>query len=249
MTRISWSQLGERYFEAGIDHGVLYVEDNPGVPWVGLVNFNQQQSGGESSPRYLDGVKISNRTSPEEFEGVLEAYTYPVEFERCDGTHRYENGLRITQQRRHSFHMTYRSKIGNDTAGLERAYKIHLLYNLKAEPSNRGYRTLVDQNEPLTFSWKITSRPEQISGLRPSAHYIVDSRDIPAELLTQLEDLLYGTEMTDPSIPSPGELLFMFDSYLDQVYDAGTPFTPVFETYDAVDPFEPVIATIDGGAL
>ncbi len=249
MARITWAQVGERYFEAGIDRGVLFVEDNPGIPWVGLVNFNQQPSGGESSPRWLDGIKISNRSSPEEFEGTLEAFTYPVEFERCDGTYRADNGLRITQQRRRPFSMVYRSKIGSEVAGLELAYKIHLLYNLKAEPSERGYKTLVDQNEPLTFSWKITSRAVPIEGYRPSAHFIVDSRDVPAELLTQLEDLLYGTEMTDPSLPTPGELLFLFDSYLDEVYDAGTPYTPVFVTYDAGDPYEPVVQTIDGGAL
>lgn len=249
MTRIDWDRPGEHYFETGIDRGVLYVDDNPGIPWIGLVNFNQSQSGGESAERYLDGIKISNRTSPEEFEGTLEAYTYPTEFEPCDGTHRADNGLRITQQRRRPFNMVYRSQVGNDTTGLGRAYKIHIIYNLRAQPSDRGYHTLAEQNEPLMFSWKLTSRAVAVLGHRPSAHYIVDSRDIPAELLTQLEDILYGTETTDPSIPSPGELLFLFDSYLDLIYDAGTPFTPVFITYDAGDPSTPVDATIDGGAL
>jgi hypothetical protein len=249
MTRIDWARAGDRYFEAGIDRGVLYVGDNPGVPWVGLVNFNQNQSGGETAGRYLDGIKISNRSTPEQFEGTLEAYTYPVEFERCDGTYRADNGLRVTQQRRVAFHMTYRSKIGNDLAGLEKAYKIHILYNLKAEPSDHGYHTLVEQNEPSTFSWKLTSRAVAVLGHRPSAHYIVDSRDIPAELLVQLENILYGTELTEASIPSPGELLFLFDSYLDLIYDAGTPFTPVFVTYDAGTPSTSVDATIDGGAL
>lgn len=249
MTRITWSQVGERYFEAGIDRGVLYIDGSPGIPWIGLVNFTKQQSGGESIPRYLDGIKISNRTSPENFEGTLDAYTYPEQFEQCDGTARFQNGLRITQQRRRSFSMVFRSKIGNEVGGLDLAYKLHILYNLKAEPSNRGYRSLADQSEPIVFSWKVTSRPERISGFRPSAHYIVDSRDIPAELLTQLEDILYGTELIDASIPSPGELLFLFDSYQDMIYDAGTPFTPAFVTYDAGTPSTPVDATIDGGAL
>jgi hypothetical protein len=249
MTRLTWAQTGERYFEAGIDRGVLFVGDNPGVPWVGLVSFDQQQSGGESTPRYLDGIKISNRTSQEEFEGTLEAYHYPVEFERCDGTYRADNGLRITQQRRREFAMIYRSKIGNDIAGLERAYKLHLMYNLKAEPSERGYHTLIEQNEPLTLSWRITSRAVPISGYRPSAHFIIDSRDIPAELLTQIEDLLYGTEDTDSTLPTPGELLFLFDSYLDTVYDAGSPYTEVFVIYDAGTPSTPVEETLDGGEL
>lgn len=247
MTKLDWSQVGGHYFEAGIDRGVLFVDGNPGVPWIGLVNFNETHSGGTSSPNYLDGIKISNRSSPEEFEGTLEAYTYPVEFERCDGTYRAENGLRVTQQRRRPFNMVYRSKIGNELSGLEKGYKLHILYNLTAEPSDVGYKTLAEQSEPLTFSWKVTSRAVAVEGFRPSAHFIVDSRDIPSALLEDLEDLLYGTDTTDSMIPSPGELLFLFDSYLDNVYDAGTPYTPVFATYDAGTPSTAVVATIDGG--
>jgi hypothetical protein len=249
MTKLDWSQVGGRYFEAGIDRGVLFVDGSAGIPWIGLVNFSQSSSGGTAMPNYLDGIKISNRSSPEEFAGTLEAYTFPVEFERCDGTYRAENGLRITQQRRRPFNMVYRSKIGNELVGLERAYKLHILYNLTAEPTDVGYKTLADQADPLTFSWKITSRGVTVEGYRPSAHYIVDSRDIPASLLSALEDLLYGTETTDSSLPTPGELLFLFDSYLDTVYDAGTPYTPVFDTHDAGDTTTAVVTTIDGGAL
>lgn len=249
MTRIDWAGVGERFFEAGIDRGVLYVDDNPGVPWVGLVNVNQSQSGGEAVPRYLDGVKISNRASPEEFEGTIEAFTYPIEFERCDGTYRIENGLRITQQRRKPFGMAYRSQIGNDVAGLDAGYKIHILYNLKAQPSDHGFSTLTDQNEPVTFSWKITSRPVPVEGFRPSAHYVIDSRDIPTELLETVENVLYGDSETDASLPSPGELIFLFDSFQDMIYDAGSPYTPVFITYDAGDPATSYTNTIDGGAL
>lgn len=249
MTRLDWSKVGGHYYEAGIDRGVLFVGSAPGVPWIGLVSVSQNNSGGGSSPRYLDGVKISNRSSPEEFEGTIEAFTYPTEFEQCDGTYRTDNGLRVTQQRRKSFNMVFRSKIGNEIQGLDLGYKIHLLYNLIAEPSNKGYQTLKDQIDPQTFSWKVTSRAVAVEGYRPSAHYVVDSRDVPAPLLASLEDLLYGTDDTDPSIPAPGELFFMFDSYLDTVYDAGTPYTPVFVIYDAGDTATAVTATIDGGAL
>jgi hypothetical protein len=249
MTRIDWSGVGERYFEAGIDRGVLYVDSDPGVAWIGLVNVSKSQSGGTAVARYLDGIKISNRTSPEEFEGTIEAFTYPIQFESCDGTTRIENGLRITQQRRKSFGMIYRSKVGNDVAGLDLGYKLHVLYNLKAEPSDRAFATLTDQNEPVTFSWKVTSRAVAVEGYRPSAHYVIDSRDIPAELLTAVEDILYGSDTTDPTLPSPGELVFMFDAFLDEVYDAGSPYTPVFVTYDAGTPATSITDTIDGGAL
>lgn len=249
MVRVDWAKVGERVFEAGIDRGVLYVDGNSGVPWVGLVSVNKQQSGGEAKPNYLDGVKIGNRTSPEQFEATIEAYTYPLEFELCDGTHRVDNGLRITQQRRKSFGMAYRSKVGNDVDGLAHGYKLHILYNLKAQPSDRGYQTLTDASEPAVFSWKVTSRAVQILGHRPTAHFIVDSRDVPSSLLQTLEDILYGTELINPVLPSPGELLFLFDSFEDMIYDAGTPYTPVFVTYDAGSPSTSVIDTIDGGAL
>jgi hypothetical protein len=210
---------------------------------------NQQQSGGEAKPRYRDGMKIGNRTSPEQFEATIEAFTYPLEFERCDGTYRTDNGLRITQQRRKPFGMSYRSQIGNDINGLSHGYKLHILYNLKAQPSDRGYQTLTDSSEPTTFSWDVTSRAVQILGHRPTAHFIIDSRDVPAALLQQLEDILYGTEITEPALISPGALLFLFDSFEDTVYDAGSPYTPVFVTYDAGTPSTAVIDTIDGGAL
>jgi hypothetical protein len=249
MARISWTNVGERIFEAGIDRGVLYVDGSPGVPWIGLIGVNQKQSGGEAKPKYQDGIKIGNRTSPEQFEGTIEAFTYPREFERCDGTHRIDNGLRITQQRRKSFGLAYRSKVGNDVNGLDHAYKLHILYNLKAEPTDHGYRTLTDANEPESFSWNLTSRSVQILGHRPTAHFIVDSRDVPATLLETLENILYGTELSAPTLPSPGELLFLFDSFEDMIYDAGSPYTPVFVTYDAGSPSTSVTDTIDGGAL
>jgi hypothetical protein len=249
MSRIDWGVSGTRFYEVGIDRGVLYVGDNPGVPWVGLINVEQSQSGGKATSRYLDGVKISNRAAPEEFEAKIEAFTYPTEFEQCDGTSLLENGLRVSQQRRKSFGMVYRSLVGNDTQGLGAAYKIHILYNLRAEPSDRGYQTLSDQNEPTVFSWGVTGRGTIVQGIRPSVHYTVDSRDVPTELLTQLEDILYGTDETEPSLPDAGELVFMFDSYLDLVYDAGSPYTPIFVTYDAGGPATLYTNTIDGGAL
>jgi hypothetical protein len=249
MARLSWANVGERVFEAGIDRGVLYVNGISGVPWIGLISVSQEQSGGEAKPRYQDGIKIGNRTSPEQFEAMIEAFTYPPEFERCDGTYRSDNGLRITQQRRKPFGISYRSNVGNDVDGLVHGYKLHIVYNLKAQPSQRGYRTLSDATEPISFSWKVSSRAVQILGHRPTAHFIIDSRDVPPELLQILEDTLYGTETEEPTLPSPGELQFLFDSFADLVYDAGSPYTPVFVTYDAGSPSTPVLETIDGGAL
>lgn len=249
MTRIDWSAVGDRFFEAGVDRGVLYVGDDPGVPWDGLTQVEHAGSGGESKPRYLDGVKISNHASPEQFEATIDALSYPLAFEVCDGTAIVQNGLRATQQRRRSFGMVYRSKVGNATRGTDFGYKLHILYNLRAEPSNRGYQTLGDQNEAMAFSWKVTSRGELLVGLKPVAHFEIDTRDIPADLLTVLENILFGDEFGDPSLPSPGELVFLFDSYEDNVYDAGDPFSPVFAILDAGSPSTSVTDTLDGGAV
>lgn len=249
MARISWSNPGSRVYEAGVDRGVLYVGSNAGVPWVGLASVDQSQSGGEAKARYLDGIKIANRTSPEEFEATIEAFTYPDEFGVCDGSVRLENGLRLKQQRRKPFSLTYRTKIGNELDGITHGYRLHFLYNLTAAPTDRGYKTLTDATDPLTFSWKVTSRPPIIDGYRPTAHFEIDSRDVPAELLQLIEDTLYGTELESPRLPSAPELMFLFDSFQDNVYDAGTPYTPVFVTYDAGTPTTPITETIDGGAL
>lgn len=249
MTRIDWASVGARFFEVGVDRGVLYVANDPGVPWVGLVAVNHAQSGGSAKPHYLDGVKIGNHAGPEEFEGKIEAFSHPTMFEQCDGTALLQNGLRVTQQRRKSFGVAYRTRVGNDLEGPDHKYKIHLLYNLRAEPSERGYQTLGDEVEPMNLTWNLTSRGEMVTGLRPVSHFEIDSRDVPAELLQQVEDILYGTSEQQPSLPTPGEIIFLFDSFEDEVYDAGTPYTPVFAFYDAGSPSTPITFTIDGGTL
>jgi len=249
MTRIDWAAVGSRFFEAGIDRGVLYVGDTPGVPWIGLTAVNQSRSGGDPKPRYIDGIKVSNRASPEEFEATIEALNYPTEFEQCDGTAMFQNGLRATGQRRKSFGLAYRTKIGNDVDGVDRGYKIHIVYNLLAEPSERGYQTLGEEIEPISFSWDVTARAVSVIGLMPTAHFELDSRDIPAELMQAVEEILYGTEDTDPALPTPGALVFLFDSYDDLVYDAGDPFTPVFSIHDAGTPSTAVTTTIDSGGV
>ena len=247
--RIRWDEVGDRRFEAGVDRGVLYVDGNPGVPWLGLIGVEQSRSGGDPKPRYLDGFKISNHAEAEEFEGNIEAYSYPLEFEPCDGIAKLEHGLRVTRQRRKPFSMVYRTLVGNPIDDLTFGYKLHILYNLRAEPSNRKYPSLSERVNPTTFSWNVSARPPKVEGVIPSAHYVVDSREAPAELLTTLENLLYGTATTDPELPTAGELIFMFDSFLDNVYDAGSPLSPVFLVHDAGGPDTPVTLVLDGGAL
>lgn len=249
MARITWSEAGARIFEAGVDRGVLYVGSAPGVPWTGLIGVKESRSGGKPKPRFIDGVKVSNHATLEQFEGTVEAYTYPVEFEVCDGTVSYQNGLRVKRQRRKAFNMVYRTKVGNDLESIDHAYRLHILYNLRAEPTDRGYQTLGEEVEPMTFSWDVSARPEMIEGLLPTAYFEIDSRDVPEELLENLENMLYGDSTHNPTLPSAGELLFMFDSFDDLVYDAGGILTPVFSIHDAGLIGDAVTTTIDSGEV
>lgn len=210
MARLSWNDTGTRIYEAGVDRGVLYLPNEIGVPWSGLVSVSENASGGEPNPVYYDGIKISNFTTSEEFEGTLEAFTAPPEFYACEGMVAVQNGLFITQQRRMPFGLTYRTLLGSDTLGSDAGYKVHLVYNALATSSGRTHQTLSGDNEPTTFSWDISTTPPLLGGFRPTAHFVVDSRFATPELLSSLEDLLYGSEVVDPYLPSPEELYDLF---------------------------------------
>jgi hypothetical protein len=223
---LSWSKVGERFFEAGVDHGVLYLADEAGVVWNGLIKVSENPSGGESKAYYIDGYKYAEYSSPEEFQLSIEAYTYPEEFTKCDGTELMANGLFITQQRRHPFGLSYRTKIGNDVNGLDHGYKIHLIYNAMAIPSQKDYESFSDSTDPSSFSWDVSTRPKKFEdpafGVKYGSHLVLDSTKIYPWAMEAVEKVLYGTETSDPRLPEPQELLELFvDNALLQVEDNG----------------------------
>lgn len=210
MSRLIWSAAGERFFETGVDRGVFYRGDIPGVPWNGLVSVSESPTGAEPKPYYLDGIKILNVAGAEEFEATLEAFSRPLEFGICEGVASVQNGLFAAQQPRQSFGLSYRTRVGNDTEGQEHAYKIHLVYNALAGPSEKANATISDSVEPVTLSWPITTLPPAMTGFKPTAHLIVDSRLTEPELLVEFEDLVYGSNSSNPALPTPNELLALF---------------------------------------
>jgi hypothetical protein len=209
MTRLAWNAIGERFFDTGIDHGVLYV-DGLGVAWQGLISVSESPSGGGAKPLYIDGFKYLNVALAEEFEATITAFGAPAEFGPCDGLRTVHTGLTATQQPRKSFSMSFRTKIGNDVDGTDHGYKIHLVYNALAAPSGRPNATISDSVEPTQFSWAITTLPPRITGFKPTAHFVIDSRTTDAGVLTQVEDLLYGTEISNPTLPSVATLVGLF---------------------------------------
>lgn len=210
MTALSWGETGQRFFETGIDRGVLFVRDKA-VPWNGLVSVTESPSGGESNPYYADGVKYLNLASREEFEGTIEAYGSPPEFDVCLGKLNI-GGLILSQQQRESFVLSYRTRIGNDIDGIEHGYKIHIIYGAMATSAETQNQTLNDSPEPVKYSWDIVTIPQRLEGFEPSAHFVIDSRVIPSDLLGDLEQTLYGSAFSDPQIPPASYFQNMIDS-------------------------------------
>lgn len=223
MTKLMWDKTGERLYETGVDHGVLYSPDNAGVynsgvAWNGLTTVTESPSGAEANAMYADNIKYLNLISAEEFGATIEAYTYPEEFGKFDGTAAPVVGLYVGQQARKSFGLAYRTRIGNDVDGSDFGYKLHLIYNATAAPSEKAYATINDSPEAITFSWDLTTTPVYAGDqLKPTAQLTIDSTKVDSDTLAALEVLLYGSVGTSPRLPLPEEVIGMFSSTLPEV--------------------------------
>lgn len=216
MSRVVWDKTGEKCYESGVDHAVLYPQSegayNGGVPWNGITAVNEQSSGAEATKIYADNIHYGTLLSAEEFAVTIEAYMYPTEFEVCDGTAEPVPGVTIGQQSRKPFGLSYRSMIGNDTDGLDHGYKIHLIWGALASPSERNRQTVNDSPEAVSFSWECETTPVQVAGYKPTATMTINSTRVNKEKLALLEDALYGTDDTEPHLPMPDEVLAMLGS-------------------------------------
>jgi hypothetical protein len=217
MARILWDQAGPRFYETGTDRGVLYpispTGDYPkGVAWNGLIGVTESPSGAEETKLFADNIKYGSLFSAEEFGGTIEAYTYPDEFGPCDGSVELFDGVFVGQQPRQPFGFTYRTMLGNDISP-DAGYKLHLIYGAKASPSEKGYSTINDSPEAITFSWEITTSPVAVDeSLQPTALLVIDSTKVDAIKLVALETILYGsdTPSAEPRLPLPAEIKILF---------------------------------------
>lgn len=223
MTRVTWSNSGDRRYELGVDRGVLYVDDL-GAAWNGLVSVEENPIGGATKSYYQDGVAFVNVSAREEYAATLNAFYSPALFDKCDGSGELAPGVVLTQQRRKSFSFTYRTKIGNDLDE-NLGHKIHLVYNAMAAPSPRNNATRGDNPEAMTLSWEIRTRPVLFSGMAPSSHIVIDTTLVSATTLTAFEDILYGTEMENPRLPTPAEVADIFEVVFQVVDNGNGTFT------------------------
>lgn len=216
MPEITWDALEDRTYETGVDHGVLYIPNTEGkyangVAWNGLINITQSPSGGEPSPFYADNIKYFNLMSVEEFGATIEAYTYPAEFDQFDGGASIAKGVRVGQQNRKTFGLSYRTLKGNAVDGNDFGYKLHLIYGCLAAPSEKAHATVNDTPEPISLSWTVSTTPIPVGpGFKPTAHLSIDSTEVSEEDLKALEALLYGTGSGGASLPTPSEVADMF---------------------------------------
>ena len=230
MAIITWDEIGERYYETGIKNCVLYPVNNgaysTGVAWNGITALTESPSGAEANPLYADDIKYLNLISAEELGATIEAYTYPDEFAECDGSVEPTPGVKIGQQKRKMFGLAYVTTEGNDTAGADYGYKLHLLYGCQAAPTERAYATINDSPEAITFSWEITTTPVAVPGYKNTSLITIDSTKVDSTNLQTLKDALYGTATTEPRLPLPAEVLSILTSGTTQQENQGEQTTP-----------------------
>ncbi len=210
MTALVWDKVGERTYQTGVDRGVLYLHDGTAVAWNGLTSIEDTDNTTLTS-YYLDGVKYLDNLAPGDFTGKLKAFTYPPEFDQVNGIANVSPGLAYYDQPVKSFDLSYRTRVGNDLDGVDHGYKIHLLYNLIANPDTYAFVSLTSAtNSPIEFSWVLTGTPPKIEKFRPTVHISIDSGDTPPDLLQSIEDILYGTEDSAPHLPTIDEIAEIF---------------------------------------
>lgn len=213
MTQLVWDNVGEKVFETGVDHGVLYIPtdgvyDN-GVAWNGLTTVTEQPSGADSNKQYADNIVYANLIAAELFGATIEAFTYPPEFEQFDGQASPQAGVSVGQQGRGIFGLSYRTQKGNDTEGTDFGYKLHLVYGCQAAPSEKAYATVNDSPAAAAFSWTVSTTPVPVTGLKPTSILTIDSTVVDPTKLATLEGLLYGAS-GNPQLPTPDAVIAIF---------------------------------------
>ena len=215
MTKLSWDDAGERFYETGVDRGVLYPKTgangayDTGVAWNGLTGVTENPSGAEETALWADNLKYLSLYSAEEFGCTVEAYTYPDEWAQCDGSAEIADGVMAGQQNRVGFGMAYRTILGNDAKHNDYGYKIHLIYGAMASPSSKSYATVNDSPDAITFSWEVKTVPEKFEDdtHKPTASLVIDSSKCDPDALEDLEDILYGSSTAEPRLPLPDEVI------------------------------------------
>lgn len=219
MVKLKWDVIGKREYETGTNKGVLFPqletgEYGTGVAWSGLVAVKQSPDGAEETPIYADNIKYLSLMSAENFKGSIEAFTYPEEFEACDGSKAIGTGVYAGQQNREQFGLVYSTIVGNDTLGNAYGEKMHFIYNARVSPSARDYETVNDTPNAITFSWDFNTTPVAVDDIdildNPTAYIVADSTKMGAGKMDELKEMVYGTDAIEPKMPTIDEIITLF---------------------------------------
>lgn len=212
MSKLEWDKAGNRKYENGVDHGVLYTKKTVGdttkwvgVAWDGLTSVAESPEGGDKTDLWADNIKYGSMRAYESFGGTIEAYTYPNEFAKCNGEVSLVEGVTIGQQDREMFRFSYRSNQGSDESD-NIGYKIHLVYNATCSPSERTFETINDSPDAITFSWEFDTNPINVTGHKATSIVTIDTTKLSENALTALENVLYGTAEADAYMPDPDDI-------------------------------------------
>lgn len=238
MTKLVWDNPAERFYEAAVDRGVLYVGSEDGVVWNGLTSVDEKPANGSVDAFYIDGYNYADFANVDDFSATLNALTFPPAFAVCDGTGTAALGLYGTQQPRQSFGLSWRTMMGNGPKGLEYGYRIHLLYNAMVQPTSKSFASLGSSVNPVGYSWEISAVPvlnQLADNMFVTAHYIIDTTVAYPSAVSALEAILYGDDDDAPRLPLPDELVQLFENtaYLD-VEDNGDGTATITGPDDAV---------------
>lgn len=222
MNAVVWDDTGNKRYETGVDHGVLYPLStetalyDSGFAWNGLTAVNEKPGGAAANPQYADNIKYLNLLSAETFGGTIEAFTYPDEFGACDGTSAPADGVSVGQQSRQTFGLTYRTKVGNDVSA-DLGFKLHLVYGALASPSEKDYATVNDSPAAVAFSWDFDCTPVNVTDLQPTCLIVIDSTKVDSGALSALETLIYGSDGVDPVLPAPDDVIDLFTESINRI--------------------------------
>lgn len=210
MTKIEWGKVGDRKFEAGISRGVMYPPNESAVPWNGLTDITENLGDGGLQPLFLEGIRIMDRQLRSDYSAKIKAFTYPDILNELTGLRTFGSGLQVDGQRAKRFGLSYRTGVGSDSDVSVSGSKIHLVYNVLARPSTRGSSTIDSNVAPSEFEWDISTKPVQLVGFQPSAHFVVDTTSADPAAVLAFERLIYGSDISDPQMPGPLDLLSIF---------------------------------------
>lgn len=212
MSKLVWDQTGTRNIESGVSEVALFPMENgtygAGVAWSGVTAVNENPSGADVTDLYADNIKYASLRSAERFGGTIEAYQYPGEWGECDGSAEAAPGVYLGQQNRKAFGLVYKTQIGDDThPGMDKGYKLHIIYNSTASPSGRSYATINENPDAISFSWEFNSTPVAVDGFKATSEITIDSTKCDSTKLKTLEAKIYGGDKSEPSLPSPDTVI------------------------------------------